>query len=51
MVPLLLVATYLMVYVVIIPLVILGLVQVTSTVLLLTPTTELMTGGLETVEV
>ena len=52
MLPLLLPATYLMVYDVIIPFGIVGLVQViiTRTVLLLMLTTELMTGGLGAVD-
>ena len=50
MLPLLLLATYLMVYVVIIPLGIVGLVQFTRTTLLLILTTALMTGGLGTID-
>ena len=50
MLPLLLLATYLMVYVVIIPLGIVGLVHITRTELLLILTTVLMTGGLGTVD-
>ena len=41
--------TYMMVYVVIIPLGIIGLVHVTRTVLLLIPVTVLMVGGVEAV--
>ena len=50
MLPLLLLATYLMVYEVIIPLGIVGLVHITLTVLLLILKTALMTGGLGTVD-
>ena len=50
MLSLLLLATYLMVYVVIIPLGIAGLVHITRTVLPLMLTTALMTGGLGTVD-
>ena len=50
MLPLLLLATYLMVYEVIIPLGIVGLVHITRTELLLIAVTELMTGGLGTVD-
>ena len=51
MLPLLLLATYLMVYVVIIPLGIVGLVHITRIVLPLMLTTASMTGGLGTVDI
>ena len=47
MLPLLLLVTYMMVYMVIIPLGIVGLVHVTRTVLLLIVVTVSITGGLE----